>query len=108
VFTNEHICEWYETYTFFENGKLLYVNRIKITDDQCGDNPNFEIEGEWNQDASGKFTFTITKTQDGSQIYLIPKDIYFYQEEGFLRIEYFEEDPNSEVSYYSTNFYKLK
>tara|TARA_R110000737_G_C14568215_1_gene483596 strand:+ start:609 stop:1073 length:465 start_codon:yes stop_codon:yes gene_type:complete len=107
VFTNEDICEWYDTYTFYENGRLRYADGIKIAEGQCGDNPELEIEGEWNQDSNGKFSFTITKT-DGSQLILNPKDFYFFQEEPFLRIEYFEEDPNSEVEFYYTNYSILK
>ena len=67
VFTNEDICEWYDTYTFYENGRLRYADGIKIAEGQCGDNPEPEIEGE-----------------------------------------YFEEDPNSEVEFYYTNYSILK
>ena len=108
VSTEEHLCEWYDTYTFFENGRLRYADGIKLSEDQCGDNPELEIEGEWNQDSNSNFTFTITKTQDGSQLILTPKDLYFIQEEPFLRIEYFEEDSNSNISYYYTLFGKLE
>ena len=80
-FTDEDLCEWYDTYTFIENGKLLYADGIKLSEDQCGKNPELEIEGKWNQSPSGKFTFTITKTGDGSELILNPKDVYFFQEE---------------------------
>ena len=102
------MCEWYDTYTFLENGKLLYADGIKLSEDQCGKNPELEIEGKWNQSSSGKFTFTITKTGDGSELILNPKDVYFFQEEQFLKIEYFEENPNSDISYYSLGFGKTR
>lgn len=107
VFTDEDVCEWYDTYTFYENGRLRYADGIKVDEGRCGDNPELEIEGSWNQDSNGKFTFTITKT-DGSQLLLTPKDFFFVEEEPFLRIEYFEEDPDSDVSYYYTTFSKLE
>jgi len=91
VNTSEDLCEWTDTYTFFENARLIYQDSVREEIDGCGDNPEFELEGKWSQDDNGVFTFSITRTIDNSILTITPKDLYFVQDE-FLVIEFTEND----------------
>lgn len=104
--TNEHICEWHDSYTFKENGTLLYFDGVRVSETECGDNPNIDPKGTWEQDLQGKFKFRISNSTENSTMILSPRKVYLVQNDEFLVIEYAGVDSDT-VYYTSTSFAKV-
>ncbi len=104
--TPEKVCDWYDTYTFLEDGVLIYDDGIDVNSGTCGTDLTYELRGRWEQNKVGDFTFFLTRTEDGEEVIIKPKDLYFVQED-FLVIERYVNDPDSEISYYRYTFTKI-
>ena len=103
--TPEKVCDWYDTYTFLEDGVLIYDDGIDVDSGTCATDMTYELQGTWEQNKAGEFIFFLTRTADGKEVNIKPKDLYFVQEE-FLVIELYVNDPDSEISYYRYTFIK--
>ena len=104
--TPEKVCDWYDTYTFLEDGVLFYDDGIDVNSDTCGTDLTYKLRGRWDQNKVGDFIFFLTRAEDGEEVIIKPKDLYFVQED-FLVIELYVNDPDSEISYYRYTFTKV-
>ncbi|QLG44845.1 hypothetical protein [Costertonia aggregata] len=94
VRTSEDNCEFKDSYTFLQDGKLIYEDSVFENGVACGINDEFLTDkGLWHQDDNGDFTFTLFKV-DGTSIEIKPKDVYF-EFDRFLVIELWK-NPNEE------------